>query len=144
MSGYIKYFDNVGKYVPLFIKDDDVWEKFKQIWDVIKNKLGITFHRKPIYEKKYLKAKVREFDSVIKTNLLGNDMPKENMHYTCIVCITIDSVTRIDKKNHPQVYLEECKYRIKKIQMFRLINTELKSDSNSESDSELGPDSEEE
>ena len=56
----------------------------------------------------------------------------------------IRSVTRIDKKNHPQVYLEKCKYRIKKIQMFRLINTELKSDSNSESDSELGPDSEEE
>ena len=39
---------------------------------------------------------------------------KENMHYTCIACITIDSVMRIDKKNHPQVYLEECKYRVKK------------------------------
>ena len=25
-------------------------------------------------------------------------MPKENMHYTCIACITIDSVMRIDKK----------------------------------------------
>ena len=25
-------------------------------------------------------------------------MPKENMHNTCIVCITIDSVMRIDKK----------------------------------------------
>ena len=35
------------------------------------------------------------------------------MHYTCIACITIDSVMRIDKKNHPQVYLEECKYRLK-------------------------------
>ena len=65
-------------------------------------------------------------------------MPKENMHYTCIACITIDSVMRIDKKNHPQVYLEECKYRVKKIQTPRFINTELKSDS--ESDSE--PDSE--
>ena len=41
-------------------------------------------------------------------------MPKENMHYTCIACITIDSVMRIDKKNHPQVYLEECKCRVKK------------------------------
>ena len=41
-------------------------------------------------------------------------MPKENMHYTCIACITIDSVINIDKKNHPQVYLEECKYRVKK------------------------------
>ena len=59
------------------------------------------------------------------------------MHYTCIACITIDSVMRIDKKNHPQVYLEECKYRVKKIQMSRFINTELKSDSDSEPDSEV-------
>ena len=63
-------------------------------------------------------------------------MPKEKMHYTCIACITIDSVLRIDKKNHPQVYLEECKYKVKKIQMSRFINTELKSDSES-SDSDL-------
>ena len=42
---------------------------------------------------------------------------------------------RIDKKNHPQVYLEECNYRAKKIQMSRFINTELKLDS--ESDSEV-------
>ena len=64
-------------------------------------------------------------------------MPKENMHYTCISCITIDSVMRIDKKNHPQIYLEECKYRIKKIQMSRFISTELKSDSESESELEV-------
>ena len=64
-------------------------------------------------------------------------MPKENMHYTCIACITIDSVLRIDKKNHLQVYLEECKYRAKKIQITRFINIELKSDSEpSDSDSE--------
>ena len=73
---------------------------------------------------------------MIKTNFLGNDMPKENMHYTCIACITIDSVLTIDKKNHPQVYLEECKYRVKKTQMPKFINTELKSDSES-SDSDL-------
>ena len=40
---------------------------------------------------------------------------------------------RIDKKNHPRVYLEECKYGTKKIQMSRFINTELKSDSDSDS-----------
>ena len=103
---------------------------------MIKNKLGIKFNSEPVYEYKYLKAKVREFDGVIKTNFLGNDMPKENMHYTCIACIIIDSVLTIDKKNHPQVYLEECKYKVKKIQMSRFINTELKSDSES-SDSDL-------
>ena len=113
------------------IKDDQVWEKYEQIWDVIENKLGTKFHSEPIYKQKYLKAKVRASDGVIKTNFLGNDMPKENMHYTCIACITIDSVMRIDKKNHPQDYLEKCKYRVKKLQMSRFINTELKSDSES-------------
>ena len=58
------------------------------------------------------------------------------MYYTYIACITIDSVLKIDKKNHSQVYLEECKYRVKKTQMYRFINTELKSDSES-SDSDL-------
>ena len=79
-------------------KDDEVWEKYEQIWNVIKNRLNIKFHSKPVYDKTYLKAKVREFNGVIKTNFLGNDMPKENMHYTSIACITIDSVMRIDKK----------------------------------------------
>ena len=51
----------------------------------------------------------------------------------CIIAyITIDSVLRIDKKSHPQVSLEECKYMVKKIQMSRFINTELKSASESE------------
>ena len=37
-------------------------------------------------------------------------------------------------KNHPQVYLEQCKYRVKKIQMSKFINIELKSDSDSDSE----------
>ena len=98
MSGYIKYFENGGKNRSFLIKDDEVWEKYEQIYDAIKNKLGIKFPTKPIYKQKYLIAKVRELDGVIKTNFLGNGVRKENMHYTCIACITIDSVMRIDKK----------------------------------------------
>ena len=114
MSRYIKYFENGGKSMSFFIKDNKVWEEYQQICDMIKDKLGIKFHSEPVYEYKYLKAKVREFDGVIKTNFLGNDMPKGNIDYTCIACITIDSVMTIDTKNHLQVYLEECKYRVKK------------------------------
>ena len=101
MNRYIKYFNNDGKNMPFSIKDDEVLDKYDKIWDVIKDKLGINFHSEPVYEYRYLKAKVREFDGAIKTNFLGNDMLKENMHYTCITCITIDSVLRIDKKSHP-------------------------------------------
>ena len=70
MSGYIKYFENGGKNMSFLIKDDEVQEKYEKIWDVIKDKLRIKFHSEPIYENKYLKAKVREFDGVIKTNLM--------------------------------------------------------------------------
>ena len=65
MSGYIKYFENGGKNMSFMIKDDEVREKYKEIWKIIKNKLGIKFHSEPVYEKKYLKAKVREYDGVI-------------------------------------------------------------------------------
>ena len=99
MSGYIKYFENGGKNMSFLIKDDEVWEKYENIWDVIKNKLSIKFHSKTICQQKYLKVKVREFDGVIKTNFLGDDTPKENVHYTCIAYIIIDSVMRMDKKN---------------------------------------------
>ena len=103
---------------------------------MIKNNLSIKFHSKSIYEQKYLKAKIREFDGVIKTKFLGNGTPREIMHYACIACITIDSVMKIGKNNYPQVYLEECKYRANKIQMPRFISTELDSDSESDSEAE--------
>ena len=111
-------------------------DKYNKIWDKIKENLNIKFNSKPICDQKYLKAKVREFDGKIKTNFLGDEVPKENMHYTCIACITIDSVMRMDKKNYPQVYLEEFNYRVQKIQMSRYINAELESDSESDSETE--------
>ena len=91
----------------------------------------------PIYDEKYRKAKVREFNGVIKTNVLGDEIPKEDMHCTCITCINIDSVIKMEKKNYSQVYLEEWKYKMKKTKMTKFINTELKSESESESDTEL-------
>ena len=98
MNGYIKYFEYGGKSTSFLIIDEELGEKYEQIWDVIKKKIGIKFYSECVYDKTYIKAKVREFDSKIKTNFLDNDVPKENMYYTCIACITIDSVMRIDKK----------------------------------------------
>ena len=109
MNGYIKYFESGGRNMSFLIKNNEVWEKYEEVWNVIKNKLGFKFHSEPIYENKYLKAKVREFDGDIKTNFLSNGLPKENTYYTRIACLTIDSVLKMNKKNYPQVYLEECK-----------------------------------
>ena len=115
MIGYIKYFGNGGKNMSFMIKDDSVLNKDNKIWDKIKEKLSIKFHSELVYDQTYKKAKVREFYDVIKTNFLGNCVPKENRHYTCIAGITIDSVMKMGKKYFLQVCLEECKYRVKKI-----------------------------
>ena len=91
MSGYIKYFENGGKNMSFMVKDGNVLGKYNKILDKIKEKLNIKLHRMLVYDKTYIKVKVREFDGKIKTNFLGNEVPKENMHYTCIACTTIDS-----------------------------------------------------
>ena len=144
MSGYIKYFENDGKNMSFMVKNDDVLDKYNEIWDKIKGTLDMNLHSMPVYDKKYIKAKVREFNGVIKTNFLGNEIPKESMHYTCITCITIDSVMRMEKKNYPQVYLEECKYKMKKTKIAKFIKAELESESEPELESELDSKSESE
>ena len=80
------------------VKNDDVSDIYNEIWDKIKNTLNITFHSMLLYDEKYKKAKVREFNGVIKTDFLGDEITKENMHYTCIASITIDSVMNMEKK----------------------------------------------
>ena len=98
MNGYIKYFDSGEKNMSFLIKNNKVWEKYEEIWNVLKNKLSIKFNSEPIYENKYLKGKVREFDGDIKTNILSNGLQKENTYYASIACITIDSVLKMNKK----------------------------------------------
>ena len=100
MSGYIKHFEYGGMNMPFLIKNDEIWEKYKQIGSLIKNKLGIKFHSLPVHDKKYIKTKVKGYHGVIKTNFLGNNVPKENKHCTCIACFTIDSVMRMVKIIH--------------------------------------------
>ena len=53
MNGYIKYFEYGNPNMSFLIKDEEVGGKYEQIWDVIKNKLKIKFHSKPVYEYNY-------------------------------------------------------------------------------------------
>ena len=62
------------------------------------------------------------------------------MYYTCIACITIGSAIKKNKKNYPQVYLEQCKYKIKKIQTPRFIKNKLETDSEPDLETVSEPD----
>ena len=113
MSGYIKHFENGGKHMSFVIKDYDVLDKYNDIWNKFKKTLNIKFHSMPVYDEKYIRTKVREFNGMIKKNFSGDEIPKDAVHQACIACITIDSVMKIKKMNYTQIYLEEYKYKDK-------------------------------
>ena len=125
MSTYIKYFEDGGKNMSFKIEDDDVYLKYNEIWNKIKSILNVKFHSQPIYDGKYIKTKVKTFNNLINTLLSGDEIPKERIHYVSISAICIDSVLRRDKKNFPQVYLEQCKYKIKKRELVSFIDDEI-------------------
>ena len=87
--------------------------------------LDIKFHSQPIHDDKYIKPKVKTFDETISTLFSDNSVPKERSHYICITAICIDSVLKIEGKNHPQVYLEQCKDKIKRRKPVDFIDAEV-------------------
>ena len=136
ISGYIKYFDNGGKNMLFKIEDESVYLKYIEIWNKIKESLNTRFHSQPIYDDKYIKTKVKTFSRMINTLFSENETPKERNHYICITAVCIDSVLRIQKKNYPEVYLEQCKYKIKRRKPVDFIDAEedLSSDNSDNSD----------
>ena len=80
------------------VKNDDVLHKYNEIRDKINGEWNIKFHGMPVYDEKYIKTKVTEFNSVIKIKFLGDEVPKESVHYTCMACITIYFVLRMQKR----------------------------------------------
>ena len=59
MSGYVKYFDNVGKNVSFKIEDESLYLKYTEIWNKNKDILNVKFYSQPIYDNKYIKTKVK-------------------------------------------------------------------------------------
>ena len=134
MSIYIKYFENGGKHMSHKIDDEGVCVQYTQIWNKIKKLLVVKFHTEPIYDDSYIKTKVKTCSDIIKTLFSEDEIPKERVEYSCLSCISIDSVLKVDKKKFPQVYLEQCKYEIMKRKSKYFIDYETDLDSDYESD----------
>ena len=136
MSGYIKYFKNGRKNMSFKIEDEDVYIKYNQIWNKIKDLLNVRLHSKPIYDDKYIKTKVKTFNEMINTLFSGDEIPKVRIHYACISPICIDSILKVDKENYPQVYLEQRKYKTKKRELTSFTDDEVILSSDYESDND--------
>ena len=67
MSGYTKYFEKGGTNMSFMTENDNVLTKCNEIWNKIKKALNIKLPSMPVYDEKYIKAKVKEFHGVINT-----------------------------------------------------------------------------
>ena len=59
--------------------------------------------------------KIKIYAGSIITNFHKNKMPKEKAPCKCLSIIMLDSVIKANKKYHPEILLEECRYVQKKI-----------------------------
>ena len=141
MNGRIKYFDDGGKNMSFVTDEEEVYEKYNEIWEVVRKLLKLKFTVGPIRDDKYLIAKLKIFNGTNITTLTNNKIPIEKTSYNCIPAIDIDSVLKIDnKRSYPQAYLEQCKYKLKKRRFVNFIDDEIideelfsENDSNEES-----------
>ena len=138
MSAYRKDF-NETKYMSFFfIKDDKSLEKYNEIWEKVENIIKKEFVSEPVYNEKYLKAKIKSYNGKINTNFHSNKIPKECPQFIYLSVILINPVFRTGENYYPQVFVEECKYVVKenKIPKYITDNIEMSSDSDRENSDE--------
>ena len=134
MNGNIKYFDDGGKNMSFVTDDEDIYEKYNEIWEVVRKLLKVKFTVGPVQDDKYIIAKLKIFNRINRTTFTANAIPIERNLYTCIPAIDIDSVLKIDnKRTYPQAYLEQCKYKLKKRKHINFIDFEIIDDDSDDS-----------
>ena len=75
MTEYRKDFDET-KYIYFLIKDDELLEQYNEIWEKLKNSLKKELGSNPVYNEKYLKAKIKSYNGKINANFHNNKIPK--------------------------------------------------------------------
>ena len=112
INGNIKYFDDGGKNMSFVMDDEEIYEKYNEIWEVVRKLLKVKFTVGPVRDDKYIIAKLKIFNGINRITFTDNAIPIERNLYTCIPAIDLDSVLKTDnKRTYPQAYLEQCKYK---------------------------------
>ena len=131
-NSYAKYFGKNNKYINLLVNDKEIWKKYSAIWNKIKSLIKEEFNSEPVCNDKYIKTKKKFYNNKVYTNFQHGNIPKDNGYCACLSVILFDSIF-VDSGNkyYSQIFLEECKYAIKKI-----VNTITEELELSESDDE--------
>ena len=69
MNGNIKNFDDGGKNMSFVTDDEDIYEKYNEIWEVVRKLLKLKFTVGPVRDDKYIIAKLKIFNKINRTTM---------------------------------------------------------------------------
>ena len=79
MNGNIKYFDDGGKNMTFVMDDEEIYEKYNEIWEVVRKLLKVKFSVGPVRDDKYIIAKLKIFNGTNRTTFTNNAIPIEEI-----------------------------------------------------------------
>ena len=134
ITGYVKKF-NENAIMPFRVNNNkQLLKNYNKIWEKIEKLMRIDFESKPVYGDgdKYIETNIKIYKNSLFTNFHNKKMPKEKSPCKCLSIITLDSVTRANKKHiHKHSNTNICK-----IKNENYINEDLESDSDSNDETE--------
>ena len=96
MSGYTIDFDET-KYTNFFTKNDELLEKYNEIWDKVNNTIKKGFDSEPAYDEKYFRTKTMSYEVKINTTFHGDKTPKDGSYCVCLPVILTNSACKTGK-----------------------------------------------
>ena len=76
IDGYIKYFDDGGKNMSFVTDDEEIYENYNEIWEVVRKLLKLKFTVGPVRDDKNIIAKLKIF-IINRTTFIDNAIPIE-------------------------------------------------------------------
>ena len=137
MTGYAKKFNEIVT-MSFRANNKQLLKNYNKIWEKVEKLMRIDFESKPVYgdDDKYIKTKIKIYADSIVAYFHNEKIPKEKSPYKCLPIIILDSVIKANMKYNLQTFLEECKYVQEKIKIENYIDDDLKSDSDSNEETE--------
>ena len=107
-GAYVKIYDGKTKWMYFLIEDDQLLQRYNTIWDKASADTKNEFDSEPVYDKNYLKAKVKSHDDKV-TDFCDKKIPNLDSNHTCLAIISFNSALNKDGNYYLQVFLIECK-----------------------------------
>ena len=114
LAGYVKHFNNGDKLINFLVADKELLKKYNEIWNKIKSLFKKEFDKKPVYDNKYISAKVNgtEFEQkILKGNKHCNISiePKHDSRHEYLSIVLLDSIliypnSYCSNKYYPQIF----------------------------------------